>query len=106
MDFEPRQERVEFLGETYIMREPPLGEALELADSYFELEMQGDTIRVKIKEEKYVRAVCQRYFEPPINVLQLPARVYPQLRDLINRWEDWSGMSALRTYVRRQAEAR
>jgi len=91
------------------MREPPLVEALALADEYSDIVMetvQGRNImRVRIRESQYVAAVLSKYFDPPIDVDKLPARVYAELRKLINEWEDWSGMRALRETIRAQAEA-
>ena len=108
-DFALRTRQSSWRGQTITMREPPLVEALALADEYSDIVMetvQGRNImRVRIRESQYVAAVLSKYFDPPIDVDKLPARVYAELRKLINEWEDWSGMRALRETIRAQAEA-
>jgi len=84
-------------------------EALSLADDYSDMVMETvngrNIMRLRIRESEYVAAVLSRYFDPAIHVDKLPARMYAEVRRLINEWEDWSGMRALRETIRAQAEA-
>ena len=108
-EFSLRTRQTQWRGAPITMREPPLVEALSLADDYSDMVMETvngrNIMRLRIRESEYVAAVLSRYFDPAIHVDKLPARMYAEVRRLINEWEDWSGMRALRETIRAQAEA-
>ncbi len=105
-DFTLRTRQSKWNGAPITLKEPPLVEGLALADEYSDMVMETvngkNLMRLRIRESEYVAAVLSRYMEPAIDVSKLPARMYPAVRKLINEWEDFSGMRALRETIRAQ----
>lgn len=100
-EFSLRTKPERWEGGDIIMTEPTLAEGLELADSYFDMVVdttpgRGNKMQVSIRESAYIQAVCQRYFSPAIDTALLPMRMYRDVRRLVDVWEDFSGMRAVR----------
>jgi|GEM_PF-5118025 len=104
-DFELRQMTVpaeEGLGVERTLLEPTLPAALELQESYMEIfvdQRNAERVQINLKESEYMREVLNKYCVPAIDIGTLPARVYPQVRAIMDTWEVFSGVGALQQVI-------
>ena len=105
-EFALRTRETNWTGGKVTMHEPPLAEGVQLADQYFDVLMETvngqNVMRLRIRESEYVATVCSRYFSPAIDATKIPLRLYREVRAMIDEWEEFSGMGALRETMRSQ----
>jgi len=104
-DFELRKMELpaeEGLGVARTLLEPTLPAALELQEDYMEIfvdQTAAERVQIRLKESEYMRAVLSTYCVPAIDIGNLPARVYPQVRAIMDQWEVFSGVGALQQVI-------